>query len=354
MKKSLLFTIIAVAVAIIVAVALIVVLQGKKPEGNATLVGYVKNAKSLKPVANATVMIGNQQAQTGNDGSFTIGNLVEGQITILVSADGYKPYSFENYQLKQGDNTIYEILLDAEQEIVQGKRDDGKIIPPPPLPGKLLDKIPDFKKFVDYSNCIVTFALGDTTQGTGSLMIFTFNNGIIKQELPTQPVANNKGMSAPEMFYTDTKMYVKAGDRQEWLSTDKPKPDPKNGPGSTPDQLPKFYYESMFKTITSKTTTVSFVDKVKLDDMEMNKYYIVNDIDNNVFDGEVYTPTSGKYKDMVLIFKGRFILGGTGDRMELHVSSIGNAPKITLPNNVKDISPPSMPQEPTIKKPGNP
>lgn len=333
---------------IILAMAVVVLLAACGSQKTAILTGKVVDNSKRNPVAKATVKVGDAQVVTDDKGTFKLEGIEVGKASIFVTADGFKPYEFSGYDFKDGQNTIEELLIVPEDKTTN-KPSDSEIIPQPPMPGTKLDKIPAFKMFEKFANCTVTFIEGDPNNN-GSKRIYDFGNGITKitQQINT-PVNDPKAGSA-DIYVTDKKLIVNPSKEMGWMSMDKPPADPKMGEVSSPEKIPYFFYKSIFRNLTDKTSTVTSGGKVKLDGMECNKYYVVSDSNGNLIDGEFYTPLSGKYKDYLIKYSGRIVINGDGNKREINITNIDSAPAVVLPKNIKEMPVPKQ-QNPQMKIP---
>jgi hypothetical protein len=352
MKKNIIL-IGSIALAILLAVTVVIIVNSNKEKPkNASLTGLVLNAKDSKAIENANVRIDSYETKTDKNGSFLFEGLSSGTYSIFVLADGYKPYEFPNYELKVGINKIDGIML-TQDDSKKPNPKDSAIIPPPPLPGTKMDKKPDFKKFNDYSNCMVTISIGDSSAGMVNVSTYMYNNGITK--LQNSQILDKNNPQSSVMFITKDKMISHPSNEMGWIAIPKPGIDPKVGEYGLPDKTPNLYIDTLFKLISDKTSTVNFISKVKKDFGQANKYYVVADVDGNLFDGEVYTALDGQLKDVIVEFSGLLKINGQGDKTFLSISNYKKTPSIDLPQNVKIIDVPKLPDiKPPTPKQNNP
>lgn len=354
MKKNIII-IGSVALVILLVVTVVIIISGNKSaKPNATLIGLVRNAKDSSAIADATVRVDSSETKTDKIGSFKLEGLTSGTCSIFVIADGFKPYEFPNYELKEGTNKIDEITLTLD-DAKKTNPDDSAIMQPPPLPGTKMDKKPDLKKFSDYSNCTITIAVGEKNSGNSQFTTYTYSNGIVKMENPMMAVDKENPLNSV-IYITKDKMISHPGKDSGWIALPKPQVDPKNGEYAMIENSPKMYIDLFFKAFSDKTTTVNFIGKVNKGYGQVNRYYVVADANGALFDGEVFTPVDGKYKDTIVEFAGRMLIGGSGDKTELAISNISKTPAITLPQNIKIIDVPNPeikfdPKKPDTVKP---
>lgn len=339
MKKNLIL-IVSVTLAILLAVTAVIIFSGKTAPANASLTGLVLNSKDSKGVADASVRIESSEAKTDKTGAFKLEGLPSGKFSIYVLAEGFKPYEFAGYEIKEGINKIDGIMLEPDESKKDSK--SSEIIPPPPLPGTKMAQKPSFKKITDFSNCTIVFTTSNSNAGNFSVMTYSYANGISKIINPqTLDKINPLG---GEIYITKDRMIQHPSNEMGWISIPKPGVDPKIGQYSQLDKIPMLYIDMLSKLISDKNTTVNFIGKVNKEYGSANKYYIVADAEGNLFDGEVYTPLEGNLKDSIIEFSGRFLINGQGDKIMLVIGNYKKTPEIVVPQNVKILDAPEKPE----------
>lgn len=326
---------------IIAIIAIILLASCGGGSGSSTLKGTIKENVKKAPIESATVRVGDIETKTDRNGEFKLEKLSIGTVSILVSADGYKPFEFGGYEIKEGENTIEEILLEKDLKVVKDP-DSGKIIEAPPLPGTPVKEKPVFKKFQDFNNCIVTVSTGTPGYGGSNSRLFKYYNGIIKMENPMPGIARDPNMPSPDVYITKDKVIVNTG-KTGWISNPLPPVDPYNKYLGVFDGVVRYNIDLIAKILADKKTSLNYIGTIKGEFGEMKRYYVVGEDDNtNLVDGEIFVPTTGKFKDYVMKFSGRLLVGGAGDKTDLVISQVGNVAPIELPKNIKEAPAPEM------------
>ncbi len=328
---------------IIAIVAIILLASCGGGSGTSTLKGTIRESSKKNPIESATVRIGDSETKTDRNGEFKLENITSGKVSILISADGYKPFEFGGYEIKEGDNTIEEILLEKDNKVVKDP-DSGKIIEAPPLPGTPLKEKPVFKKFDKFNNCAVTISTGTINNGGSNNRTFKYYNGITKMENPMQMqgLIRDPNIPSPDVYITKDKMIINAG-KLGWISNPLPKPDPNNKYAGEFDSVVKFDIDLIAKMLADKKSSLNYIGTTKGEYGEMKRYYLVGEDDNtNLVDGEILVPTSGEFKDYVMKFTGRLLVGGAGDKTDLTITQVGKVSPIELPKNIKEAPAPEI------------
>lgn len=352
MKKNVII-IGCVVLAILSIVTVFIIVNNKPAKPNATLIGLVRNATDSTAITGASVRVDSFETKTDKTGSFKIEGLSAGTHSIFVAADGFKPYEFPNYEIKEGNNKIDEIMLQIDDS-KKANPDDSVIIPPPPLPGTTMDKKPDFKKFSDLTNCTITLSIGQQMAGNYQHTVYYYSNGLTKIDNPSMSVLDKNNPLLGTLYTTKDLLITHPSAEQGWVAMPKPTNSPQFDENTLLDRIPLMYIDSLFKAITDKSTTVNFIGKVNKEFGQANRYYVVADANSNLFDGEIFTPVDGKYKDTILEFSGRLNIGGIGDKTTLTVTNIAKTPAITLPKNIKTIEMPEIDEKLTEPEKNNP
>lgn len=327
---------------IIAIIAIILLASCGGGSGSSTLKGTIKENVKKAPIESATVRVGDIETKTDRNGEFKLEKLSTGTVSILVSAEGYKPFEFGGYEVKEGENTIEEILLEKDLKVVKDP-DSGKIIEAPPLPGTPVKEKPVFKKFQDFNNCMVSMVTGVPANGGSNNRLFKYYNGIIKIENPQSELIRDPNMPSPDVYITKDKMIINAGPMIGWIANKVPPADPNNKYAAVFDGVVKYNIDLIATMLAEKKTTLNYIGTTKGEYGEMKRYYIVGeDEHSNLVDGEILVPTTGKYKDYVMKFSGRLLVGGAGDKTEMTISQVGNVAPIVLPKNIKDAPAPEM------------
>ncbi|MBP7732347.1 MAG: carboxypeptidase regulatory-like domain-containing protein [Caldisericia bacterium] len=341
----------SIILAILLVVTVAIILNGNKAtKPNASLTGLVRNAKDSTVIADASVRIDSAETKTDKSGSFKLEGLSSGKYSIFIAADGFKPYEFPNYELKEGINKIDEIMLEIDDS-KKTNPDDSAIIPPPPLPGTTMDKKPDFKKFSDLTNCTISLSIGQQVAGNYQHTVYYYSNGLTKIDNPSMSALDKSNPLFGTLYATKDSLITHPSAEQGWIAMPKPSNSPKFDENALPDRAPLMYIDSLFKAITDKSTTVNFIGKVNKEFGQANRYYVVADANSNLFDGEIFTPVDGKYKDTILEFSGRLNIGGIGDKTTLTITNISKTPAITLPQGIKTIEVPEAQVDQKLTKP---
>ena len=95
------------------------------PTGNVgSIVGSVADYStgSFIPVVNVVLTPGNKSTVTGSDGTFSFNNITEGEYTITISKEGYKPAVYNDIFVYADESTEYHLLLERIPAIVTADR----------------------------------------------------------------------------------------------------------------------------------------------------------------------------------------------------------------------------------------
>jgi len=326
---------------IIAVIALILLASCGGGGGTSTLKGAIKESSKKAPIESAIVKIGDTEIKTDRNGEFKFEKLPAGRVSILISADGYKPFEFGGYEIKEGDNTIEEILLEKDNKVVKDP-DSGKIIEAPPLPGTPVKDRPVFKKFDGFDNCIVAVNTGSQVFGGSNSRLFKYYNGTVKMENTIPGLARDPNMPSPDVYITKDKIIVNTG-KSGWISSPLPPVDPNNKYLGVFDGVVRYNIDLIAKMLADKKSSLNYIGTTKGEYGEMKRYYLVGEDDNtNLVDGEILVPTSGEFKDYVMKFSGRLLVGGAGDKTDLVISQVGKVAPIELPKNIKEAPMPEM------------
>lgn len=326
---------------IIAIIALILLSSCGGGGGTSTLKGAIKESSKRVPIESAIVKIGDTEIKTDRNGEFKFEKLAAGKVSILISADGYKPFEFGGYEIKEGENTIDEILLEKDNKVVKDP-DSGKIIDPPPLPGTPVKDRPTFKKFVNFNNCVVAITNGVSTKDVTNSRIFKYYNGIIKLESPLPTIERDPNMPSPDVYITKDRMIINTG-KLGWVSNPLPPADKNNKYAAVFDGFVKYDIDLIAKMLEDKKSSLNYIGTTKGEYGEMKRYYLVGEDDNtNLVDGEILVPTGGEFKDYVMRFTGRLLVGGAGDNINLSITQVGKVAPIELPKNIKEAPMPEM------------